>query len=333
MKTYTYYLLIILLVVTTASCENELPFDLKNNPPKMVMNALIDTTSPENMLYLNLTGKEDATHVQDATVEIRINGQLSESLRPLPIETEEDRQCRFKITSKFVPGDVVRIDAITDDGQYHAWSEVTVPRRPDEIEKIDTISVNIANSGFTKNLLQYKVTFNDHPNENSYYRILVDLQISVPEYNWDTDETIMKIKHSYAFNAHDDIVLTDGYPSTGEDNDNGIFDYVENKYGIFDDSRFKNSSYTMTVYNDMRIPRYMDLPVNIKVDVIIHLLSITETEYYYLKALNLLDSDAYDETITEPVKLPSNVNGGIGVVGISTETSKTIHFPDYWKQY
>lgn len=60
-------------------------------------------------------------------------------------------------------------------------------------------------------------------------------------------------------------------------------------------------------------------------DVIIRLMSITETEYYYLKALNLVDSDAYDETINEPIKYPSNVHGGTGMVGISTEVTQTIH--------
>ena len=50
----------------------------------------------------------------------------------------------------------------------------------------------------------------------------------------------------------------------------------------------------------------------------------TETEYYYLKALNLVDSDAYDETINEPIKYPSNVHGGTGMVGISTEVSKKV---------
>ncbi|KAB6260484.1 DUF4249 domain-containing protein, partial [Bacteroides xylanisolvens] len=39
----------------------------------------------------------------------------------------------------------------------------------------------------------------------------------------------------------------------------------------------------------------------------------------------LVDSDAYDETINEPIKYPSNVHGGIGMIGISTETSKIIH--------
>lgn len=57
-------------------------------------------------------------------------------------------------------------------------------------------------------------------------------------------------------------------------------------------------------------------------DIIIHLRSITEVEYYYLKALNLVDSDIYDETIDEPIKYPSNVHGGTGMIGISTEVSK-----------
>ena len=38
---YPFILLIALL--TTVSCENELPFSVKDNPPKLVMNALINS--------------------------------------------------------------------------------------------------------------------------------------------------------------------------------------------------------------------------------------------------------------------------------------------------
>ena len=104
---YPFILLIALL--TTVSCENELPFSVKDNPPKLVMNALINADSLTNVLYLNFTGRGYATHVENATVEVRVNGQLSESLRPLPPQTEGDMQCRFNISGKFSPGDVVRI--------------------------------------------------------------------------------------------------------------------------------------------------------------------------------------------------------------------------------
>ena len=74
---YPFILLIALL--TTVSCENELPFSVKDNPPKLVMNALINADSLTNVLYLNFTGRGYATHVENATVEVRVNGQLSES--------------------------------------------------------------------------------------------------------------------------------------------------------------------------------------------------------------------------------------------------------------
>ena len=80
-----------------------------------------------------------------------------------------------------------------------------------------------------------------------------------------------------------------------------------------------------TLYNNTKIETGSDSGYFSGMDVIIRLMSITETEYYYLKALNLVDSDAYDETINEPIKYPSNVHGGTGMVGISTEVTQTIH--------
>ena len=81
----------------------------------------------------------------------------------------------------------------------------------------------------------------------------------------------------------------------------------------------------MTVYNDPAIPYNNNYNGILEgMDVIIRLLSITETEYYYLKALNLVDSDVYDETINEPLRYPSNVHGGTGMVSISTEVSQTV---------
>ena len=85
MRTRIYYPFIqFIALLTTVSCENELPFSVKDNPPKLVMNALINADSLTNVLYLNFTGRGYATHAEKATVEVRVNGQLSESLRPLP---------------------------------------------------------------------------------------------------------------------------------------------------------------------------------------------------------------------------------------------------------
>ena len=331
MRTRIYYPFILLTVLlATASCENELPFSVKDNPPKLVMNALINADSLTNVLYLNLTGRGYAAHVENATVEVRVNGQLSESLRPLPPQAEGDTQCRFNISGKFSPGDVVRIDALTDDGQHHAWAEVTVPQRPYEIADIDTLTVPLTQYYYTQNYLRYKIHIKDRPDENNYYRLIMDKQTTVKDYNYEIDEYVTQTIHRYHFISREDVVLTDGQPTNSDDEDNGMFDTVKNIYGVFDDSRFKNTSYTLTVYNQTNVEGLPKYGTNVKMDIIVRLLSITETEYYYLKALNLTDSDAYDETINEPIKYPGNVHGGVGIVGISTETSKIIHIEKPW---
>lgn len=325
MKTPVYNLLISLIVLlTTASCENELPFNIKDNPPKLVMNTLINADSLTNTLFLNLTGKGYATHVKNATVEVRVNGKLTESLRPLAPKADNDLQCRFNITGKFAPGDIVRLDAFTDDGQHHAWAEVTVPQRPNEIANIDTLTVPLTQGSYTEDYLRYRITIKDRPNETNYYRIIIDKQTTLWGYNHEEGESeyIYWSRHSYRFIGREDIVLTDGQPTNGDDEDNGMFDTVKNIYGVFDDSRFKNTSYTMTVYNRTNIETSSDNGFYAGMDIIIRLLSITETEFYYLKALNLIDSDAYDEIMSEPIKYPSNVHGGTGIIGITTEVSK-----------
>ena len=64
MKTYIYHPLISLVIIlVTVSCENELPFNIKDNPPKLVMNAFINADSLTNVLFLNLTGKDYANHI------------------------------------------------------------------------------------------------------------------------------------------------------------------------------------------------------------------------------------------------------------------------------
>ena len=82
MKTYIYHPLILLVIIlVTVSCENELPFNIKDNPPKLVMNAFINADSMTNVLFLNLTGKDYANHIENATVEVHVNGELRETLR------------------------------------------------------------------------------------------------------------------------------------------------------------------------------------------------------------------------------------------------------------
>lgn len=314
--------LLFLTVILSTSCENEIPFNLKDNPPKLVMNALINADSTNNVLYLNLTGRKVSLPVKDAIIEVRVDGHLIETIHAFPVSNSNDFPNQYFITSRFHPGELVRIDARTPDGKHHAWAEVTVPQRPENIERVDTATVALKSgySNYLTNHMQYKITINDKANELNYYRLIVETTLNyttLPD-----EENEEEQKHSYKFYKfinREDVVLTDGEPYTSEDESNGLFDKTRNIYNVFDDSRFRDTRYVMTVYNDLNI--YYQKVKDVQIQTVIRLLSITETEFHYLKALNVIDSDAYDETLMEPVKYPGNVNGGVGIVGISTETS------------
>lgn len=319
MKTYTIYLTA-LLVTLLCGCNNEIPFNLKENPPKLIMNALISSDSKKNTLHLSLTGQVHTTAVTDATVEVRINGQLTETVYARPASGTDKSPNQYIITSTFKPSDVVRIDAMTADGQHHAWAEDIVPQPIEPIEKVDTATKHVTNYNYMQKLMQYKIKFRDRPNERNYYRLQVE-EYTVEQRKTEEGKDTTVIFRTYNVVNREDVVLTDGQPTTNADTNNGLFDVAENIYNVFDDARFTDTSYTMTVYNQSNTGYSWNLNevTHVKVDVIIRILSITKTEYYYLKSLNTLDSDSFDESLGEPIRFPSNVNGGTGIVGFSSE--------------
>lgn len=126
--------------------------------------------------------------------------------------------------------------------------------------------------------------------------------------------------------------------SIAKDDDNGLLTPVQNKYGVFDNSRI-NGTYTMIT--SMRIPydtfgymgyyepdwyRYIK---RVKLKARIRLMSISKMQYFYLKALNTFDSVDYDDYFNLPIRFPSNIEGGTGIFGISIADEAVIPLEDY----
>lgn len=337
MKKYIYIIIITFLVV---SCENEIPFDIKENPPKLVINALFDSGKEKNEIILALTGREKVIYIKEAVINIYINGELKDHLTAPEIESSSygDIDMIYKTKVRFVPDDVVRIEAKTTDSKYKAWSEVTVPH-PINIENIDTTIVTKNTTWNTPDeYLRVKTTFTDNGKQANYYRIatLFDLEIETQNPNT-LNDTIIYQTVTESLLVNEDVVLTDGRPTT-EDDDNGLLTPVQNRYGVFDNSRI-NGTYTMIT--SMRIPYYSFGYIGyyepewykyikrIKVKVRIRLMSISKMQYYYLKALNTYDSVDYDDYFNLPVRFPSNIEDGTGIFGISTGNEVVLPLKDY----
>jgi len=334
MRIYIYIIIISLLCV---SCENEIPFNIDNKAPKLVINALWDSNKEKNDIMLALTGRDNVTYINEATISIYVNGVLKDYITEPDPDEEYVQYPIYRTKVRFDPDDVLKIEVKTNDGKYYAQSEVTVPQ-PIPIEKIDTTLV-------TKNLewyssdkyLRVKTTFTDNDHKTNYYRILmitnaeIEAKSSVTLADTTVYETFL-----VPLIIREDVVLTDGRPSP-EDDDVGLLPPIRNLYGVFDNSRI-NGTYTMIT--SLRIPySYFDyygygfFPLKdvkrIGIDVKVRLMSISKMQYFYLKALNIYDSVEYDDYLNLPVKFPSNIEGGTGIFGVSIGDEITIQLEDY----
>lgn len=330
-------LLLLLLIPLCQSCTNEIALNLNNEPSKLILNAILISNQDENKITLALTGHDDVTYITDAKVSISINGELKEIISESTYDKSNPGSSPGDYITKlhFAPGDIVKIEAVTSDYKYNAWAEVIVPN-PVYIEKIDTTSSVISNEIESLKYIHLKITFEDDASQKNYYRIAVNRIQTVSALSKETGkDTTAIINTSETLLCNEDVVLTDGKPTPI--NSDNIFDSPENRYGVFDDSRI-NERYTMSIstqYFPYRQNIYYGIHeklkdithIDMRLEISLH--SITEGEYFYLKALNSIDSDMYDSPFTEPIKLPSNITGGIGVMGVNTQHTQSLTLPSY----
>ncbi|WP_042371030.1 DUF4249 domain-containing protein [Bacteroides neonati] len=318
---------LLLWAILATSCENQIDIDLKPTPTQLIIHAQMSANSTNNRIFLNLSDPVKLKEVTNGVIEIRINGVLSE--KPQPILPSENKPAAnsYLVTSAFRPGDVVRVDARTADGQYKAWAEVVVPQPAFIEEAIDTMTISIRyNSFYYPNAMRYRFKIKDRPNEQNYYRLILEQGGTAYLAG---GETIPLQGSGTQMIINEDVVLTDGYPNI--DTDAGLFDQASNMYAIFNDKLFANNNYTMTVYLlEQRFSHPTDYRIKLwwQIYTYIRVLSISETEFNYLKALNIIDSGSLDETM-EPIKFASNVNGGLGIVSISSEASRKFYFEEH----
>lgn len=361
---YVYAVAALLLT----SCENEIPYNPGNQKPLIVMNAMLDAGEVENFVYLHLSEGYSIGKINQATLSLYVNGQLAEEPQPMtPQEIYEGlseetygkdlyeqiikniNYKKFRLHTHFQPGDNIRLEATAENGEYLVSSEVIVPQPVLDIQ-VDTCITKIFQWSSMRDYRRILVTLHDLPNEKNYYRLdiqnnyHVNARYPVPSLNEDgsqeTDEdgTPLYWYKDTIFNYTDrelinreDIILTDGHIShSDQDEENEMFPSISNKYNIFTDNQFPNSSATLKVYTALGLDHlsgYNSVYSRL-LSLSVRVLSISKEEYLYLKGLNCMDDDDYDTTLMEPVSLPSNVQGGLGFVGVSASAEVNMEFPE-----
>lgn len=90
---------------------------------------------------------------------------------------------------------------------------------------------------------------------------------------------------------------------------------------VFDDTICDGASYEFTV----EIRQRQSSDEDVVPYVVIELQQISEAFYKYLKAIEIFNCSASD-IYAEPVRIPSNVEGGIGIVGSLTGNRHILYF-------
>lgn len=313
-----FYLIGLWLVF--ASCENELPYQREERGNVLVMNALMECGTTENRVYLNLSGTETTSDIYQGRVSLYVNGEIKETSKAEYKDSWDYtlRQMSCGLHTELHPGDKIRLEASANEGAYHAYAEVCVPYPIDPIEQVDTLTTKRWNGYSEQNVIQYRIPIKDRPGERNYYRLVIESD----EYmGWEKKE----------IDNRDELVLSEGHSALQDDDDYNVFSQeVENIYQLFSDTRFEDSHYTLKVYTSYRTPDdyWYDWDKHLYAHARIHLISLTEEMYRYLRALTLIQSDSYNELLMEPVIIPCNVVGGRGFVGVSADRSFELQIMD-----
>lgn len=288
----------ILLLVGLLSCESHLEIVLPEAEDALILNAQLKTSSAFQQAYLDHSSS--VRGITDASGARFRMWNLDRKATELEATADVGGIVVFSLPA-LQPGERLRLEA--EYAGEKVWSEVTVPQ-PVQILQVDSSRVQVAGfAGMVREFLQFRVRFKD-PEGRQYYRFeMRDIRDPLqPE--------------MIPLDASSDPVLS-GVSGSVMDS----FFTARNAYLVFSDEAFDGQERTFL----------LNLPIGETnwdgYDVRIYLQSIGFEEYHYLQSLNNMETFGYEEVIMiEPTTLPSNVHGGLGFVGMLTESGSKEHF-------
>lgn len=184
------------------------------------------------------------------------------------------------------------------------------------------------------------------------YTMVVPVDFTDYDGNKKTDIYFLRNDHSQYWNSGkcidysygNDPILSEGEMPKSSDEDDADFlvSNIINKHKVFTDRLFNTSTAEIRIsislpFSDIFSPETIyaysflkHLPEDYllmsgtvyNMNVKLSIESITENQYYYLKALNVVESDGYEDiaTLSGALKIPSNVNGGCGNICVTTNS-------------
>lgn len=337
--------------IAAAACTSTEYLDVDNLDPVLVINAQMTDREDTHTIHLSTSSRSKVSPVPDGTVSVRINsGAPIAATWVAPEEGyEEFSSSQFIFTEKLNPGDVVEVTG--QKGSLSAKATVTVPQEPGLLDVEFNHDVKHGSSdsifggdGYYELYWPYaepnpyeasawheiKVRIKDAPGD-SFYRVSIILETTLT-----TDEgSEVQTGRLYPDTSSEPVL------STASSSDGGILDAIveeANSFCAFGDDLFKDKEYTLKLYfreNQVMYSRKYhnyeeghydeetglwiepDLPEgwSYKANILVRLYSISRDQYIFLKAMDLSELGML---FSEPVSIPTNVEGGMGFVNVDS---------------
>ena len=262
------YILLAIITLATA-CKEDIPLNADNTVGVLCANGFIYTESDSNYLLITETGLQKAVKINDALVELTVNGQLVEEI------TASSIPGRYNIKTILHDGDQVRFDIHKLD--KHAYFEGVMPKKVDnfdvtyEIEKDKAYHEYYGDQASYADMFKFNVSFDDISPEKHYYRLYTRNQCTkygkrryidwIPDsfvdedgiewstvretYWYEYDTTYISSKLVY----EGELLLTDEDFTVENDFMEGIY----NDCHIFKNSRFAGGKCNMKFYERTQI--------------------------------------------------------------------------------
>ena len=323
------------LCLATA-CENTVHYEYDSAEGQITILSQMTTDAQEHSIVLSMSYPDRIEALPDATVRCIVNGTVYNAAH---IAQDPDRiDSRYSLYCFEAPlraGDVVEVEA--SHGKQSARASLTVPKAA-EIAVADTttivrvVEINPYEGVSFKleyNNLQVKALIRDIPGEDSFFTLGVKKVFRITHVYLDdegnrTRPDSVSVETDRYFWTRRDPILDDGYFSdTGESDGNLLEELLAaNSMHCFSDQLFRDGEGTVTflVSSDKR-PYTTATYADVEVSLEIHLTSIDRNGYNYLRALNNMEAYGYSVSpIIEPTMLPSNVEGGLGLVSVGCDS-------------
>ncbi len=333
-KTYISFLFFTVLFV---SCERDIEFKGEITNPLVVVNSFI---TPDSVVSANISLSrfflKDSTEfrsVNNAEVSLWVNGLLKEKLAL-------SKNGNYKGSYKPLTTDQIKL-TVDVPQMPQVSATVLFPEKPlvlnIDTQRVVTKSQNHMGGypygivGIRRNYTtNYKLLINDKVNEQNYYRFILDCVAYTGSWNYNTHKIdTVPCQTRFDFNVNfTDVVfgnIKDPLADSGTSPVGSLLTNSINVYNIFSDDIFNGKIYTLKFSTNEIIDQYFNIESlkyhteNIlSLRIYISLQGISKDYYLYLKTRAASSASNF---FSEPVKVHSNINGGIGILGSYTSSN------------